>query len=156
MEKAGKPLASEPRTTTEIIAGTAFFGGLAGEHLEAIVRLCQREDYPEGYRIYNIGEPARTFYVLVDGMVRFAIGFGPRKASAGEVLRRGGVFGWAAISQGMPHRIATATCLTRSTVLAIDGMALFELMEARHSLGYHVMKQLNLLITGKLTDFAAA
>jgi CRP-like cAMP-binding protein len=65
----------------------------------------------------------------------------------------------AAISQLQEHaedvRIATASCVTPCTVLAIDGDTLNDLMEQDTALGFQLMKQLNLLVTRTLTAFAA-
>lgn len=146
---------SRPVSSADILAGTAFFAELTPQQLEQVSRLGRVEEYPEGSRIYNLGDTARNFYILIDGMVSFAVGFGGRNASAGKILRRGEVFGWAGLTPGAQRRIATASCLTPCAVLAIDGNALLELMEQDFGLGYRVMKQLNVLITGTLTAFAA-
>jgi CRP/FNR family transcriptional regulator, cyclic AMP receptor protein len=143
------------RTPADILSQADFFAGLSPRQLDSISEIGLLQEYAEGCEIYNLGEPAKNVYVLIDGMVRFAIGFGSRKATAGDILRRGEVFGWAALTPGSRQRIATASCLTPCTVLAIDGDVLVELMERDHTLGYRIMKQLNLLITGTLTAFAA-
>ncbi len=88
-------------------------------------------------------------------MVRFTIGWGAREASAGEILRRGELFGWAALVEGAQRRIATSSCVTPCVALAIDGNGCLALMDRDNSMGYRVMKQLNLLITSTLTSFAA-
>lgn len=142
-------------TPADILSQTDFFAGLTPRQLALVSDISQLQEYGEGCQIYNLGESARNFYVLIEGMVRFAIGFGSRNASAGDILRRGEVFGWAALTPGARQRIATASCVTPCTVLAINGDALVELMEQDHSLGFRVMKQLNFLITGTLTAFAA-
>lgn len=138
----------------QILARTSFFSGLSAAQLELISSVSRIEECGEGFQIYKIGETAKTLYVLIDGMVRFAISFGNRDASAGDVLRRGQVFGWAALTPPSNVRIATASCLTACSVLAIDGDSLLQLMEQDHTLGYRLMRQLNILITGTLTAFA--
>jgi toluene monooxygenase system ferredoxin subunit len=137
------------------LATSAFFADLTAEQLQALARLFRVEDYPQGSEIYNLGDRASYFYVLMDGLVRFTIGRGGRQASAGEVIRSGQVFGWAAIVERAQRRIATAYCLTPCKVLAADGNELLKLMDQDHSMGYHVMKQMTLLITGELTAFAS-
>lgn len=137
------------------LATSAFFADLTAEQLQALARLFRVEDYPQGSEIYNLGDRASDFYVLMDGLVRFTIGRGGRQASAGEVIRSGQVFGWAAIVERAQRRIATAYCLTPCKVLAADGNELLKLMDQDHSMGYHVMKQMTLLITGELTAFAS-
>lgn len=147
--------AALPPTPIRILSQTVFFAGLTTEQLERISSISRFEEWEEGRQIYNIGEPAKVLYVLIEGMVRFAIGYGTRNASAGDILRRGQVFGWAALTPRANLRIATASCLTSSTVLAIDGDSLLSLMEEDHTMGYRIMHQFSLLITGTLTAFAA-
>ena len=137
-----------------ILSQTAFFGDLSALQLERVAALSEIQECEEGRQVYRIGEPATTVYVLVRGMVRHAIGFGHRNASAGGILRGGEVFGWAALTPSCNVRIATASCLTASSILAIDGPGLIRLMEQDHTLGYRLMTQLNWLITGTLTGFA--
>lgn len=138
----------------DVLARTEFFSGLDRQQLRALASISELREHRDGEAIYNHGEAARYLYVLVEGVVQFAIGFGNR-TSAGDMLRRGKVFGWAALTPGARQRIATATCITACTVLALDGDACFKLMEADHTLGFRLMMQLNLLITGTLTAFAA-
>ncbi|MBI2311865.1 MAG: cyclic nucleotide-binding domain-containing protein [Betaproteobacteria bacterium] len=142
-------------SAADILSRTGFFAELSPRQLYEISRLCRVEEYPEGAQVYRLGEPARNFYILAEGIVSFAVGFGARNASAGKILKHGEVFGWAAVTPGAQRRIATASCLTPCTVLAIDGNGLLELMESDHALGYRIMKQVNVLITGTLTAFAA-
>jgi toluene monooxygenase system ferredoxin subunit len=71
------------------------------------------------------------------------------------VLKRGEVFGWAALVESAHTRIATARAITPCTVLAVSGEQLTIMMDEDHSLGYRLMRQLNELITGNLTAFAA-
>lgn len=142
-------------TPSKVLSKTAFFAGLTAEQLDLVSNISRLRECAEGCQIYCIGETAKTLYVLIDGMVRFAIGYGNRNASAGDILRRGQVFGWAALTPSANLRVATASCLTPCTVLTIDGDGLIALMEQDHTLGFRIMKQLIILITGTLTAFAA-
>ncbi len=139
----------------EILRGTGFFSGLTAAQCACVAAPGRLETYRQDSQIYNIGDAAADFYVLVDGMVRFSIGLGSRRTAAGQVLRRGEVFGWAALIEEAPNRIASAYCISPCTVLAVRGDQLLLLMEADHSLGFRLMKQLNALITGNLTAFAS-
>src|SRR4051794_30601994 len=96
----------------ELLAQTPFFSGLHGAQLERLAAVGQVRTYPQDTRIYAIGDPVDDFYVLADGMVRFTLGLGKRETSAGDFMRRGDVFGWAALVEGYSRRIATAYCLT--------------------------------------------
>lgn len=137
-----------------ILSQTEFFADLTDAQLMLVSSACRIEQCAEGYPIYKIGETAKTIYVLLDGKVRFAISYGKRDAAAGDILHRGQVFGWAALTPTSNVRIATASCLTPCSVLALDGDSLLHLMEQDHTLGYRLMSQLNILITGTLIAFA--
>jgi toluene monooxygenase system ferredoxin subunit len=138
----------------DILARTEFFSGLDPVRLRKLAAVSHLQDFAEGVEVYNHGQPARYLYVLAEGLVQFAIGFRDR-TSGGDMIRRGNVFGWAALTPGVRQRIATATCVTPCTVLAIDGTECFALMQADHTLGFHVMTRLNLMITSTLTAFVA-
>jgi CRP-like cAMP-binding protein len=141
-------------TAAAILSQTDFFRALTPAQLDRVALLSEIQHCDEGQQVYRIGEPATSIYVLVQGMVRLAVGFGGRNASAGNVLRRGEVFGWAALTPSSNLRIATASCLTPCTFLLINGDSLIHLMEGDHTLGYRLMTKLNRLITGTLTAFA--
>jgi CRP-like cAMP-binding protein len=144
----------ETLTPALILSQTGFFRELTPSQIDRVVALSEMLHFEEGQQVYRISEPAKAIYVLVRGTVRHSIGFGGRNANAGDILRRGEVFGWAALTPSCNQRIATASCLTPCSFLAIDGPGLLRLMEQDHTLGYRVMSQLNRLITGTLTAFA--
>jgi CRP-like cAMP-binding protein len=148
-------LASGTAPGAGIVAAAGFFSGLTQAQHAAIAALGRIEHYRQDDHIYSLGDAAHDCYVLVDGTVRFSIGLGNRRTAAGQVLHRGEVFGWAALVDGAPTRIASAVCLTACTVLAINGEQLLLMMESDHTMGFRLMKQLNVLITGNLTAFAS-
>ncbi len=137
-----------------ILSQTSFFQGLTPAQIDNVAAVSTMQPFEGGGQVYRIGEPAKALYVLVDGTVRLSIGFGGRNAKAGDIVRRGDVFGWAALTPGCNQRIATASCLSPCDILAVDGVALMNLMERDHTLGYRLMTQLTRLITGTLTAFA--
>ncbi len=146
---------SAPVSVPSVLAQARFFSGLTPAQLERVAALARVERFPQDTRIYNLGDSADDFFVLADGMVRFTLGLGKRETSAGEIIRRGEVFGWAALIESAQKRIATALCLTACDVIALNGNQLIALMEGDNGLGYTVMKQLSVLLTSELTSFAA-
>ena len=138
-----------------VLAEARFFSGLTEEQRAQIAALASVKTFPQDTRIYTIGDAVDDFYVLAEGMVRFTLGLGKRETSAGDIIRRGDVFGWAPLVEGQPRRIATAYCLTACAVVAIDGAGLMALMEGEASLGYGLMKKLAVLLTSELVAFAA-
>jgi toluene monooxygenase system ferredoxin subunit len=142
-------------SSREILRSTAFFRDLTATQLERMTLLGRVETYPQDASVYTLGQAADDFYVLVDGMVRFTIGLGNRSTHAGQVLKRGEVFGWAALVESAHTRIATARAITPCTVLALNGEQMNIMMDEDNGLGYRLMRELNELITGNLTAFAA-
>jgi toluene monooxygenase system ferredoxin subunit len=138
-----------------VLGQARFFAGLPAAHLERVAALGRMRSFPQDTRIYTIGDAVDYFYVLAEGMVRFTLGLGKRDTTAGDIIRRGDVFGWAPLVEGHTRRIATAYCLTACSVVAIDGSQLVALMDAELGLGYAVMKKLAVLLTSELTSFAA-
>jgi CRP-like cAMP-binding protein len=147
----GKPEAD----AAGVLAQARFFGALTKPQLARVAALGRVRAFPQDTRIYTIGDAVDDFYVLADGMVRFTLGLGKRETSAGDIIRRGEVFGWAPLVEGHPQRIATAYCLTACEVFAIPGAALMALMESDASIGYALMKKLAVLLTSELVAFAA-
>jgi CRP-like cAMP-binding protein len=139
----------------ELLAQARFFSGLSTAQLDRLAALGHPRAYPQDTRIYTIGDSVDDFYVIAEGSVRFTLGLDKRETSAGGFMRRGDVFGWAALVEGYSRRIATAYCLTPCNVVAFPGAELHKLMESDHSLGYAVMKRLALLLTSELISFAA-
>ena len=142
-------------SSVDLLKLTEFFSGLDGAQLESIAAISFQEHYAMGAEIYHLGQRAENFYVLIDGIVRFTVGHGVRRASAGELIHRGQVIGWAALVEGAPMRTATAFCLTGCTVLTLRGQDLLALMDEDVRMGYLIMKRLNRLVNGQLTSFAA-
>jgi len=139
----------------EVLGQTRFFSGLSKPQLARVAALGRVRSFPQDTRIYTVGDAVDDFYVLADGMVRFTLGLGKRDTAAGDIIRRGDVFGWAPLVEGHSRRIATAYCLTACAVVAIDGAELMALMDADLALGYALMKKLAVLLTSELVAFAA-
>lgn len=139
----------------DIIAQTEFFAALTGEQHAQVAGISRLQQFPKGEPVYRKGDPPDAFYVLTDGIVRFSLHLGQAHASAGEIIRCGEVFGWAALVEPATARLATAHCLTDASVLSIDGARLLALMESDSALGYRIMKRLNALISGNFNHFVA-
>jgi toluene monooxygenase system ferredoxin subunit len=132
-----------------------LFAGISEGTLAQINALARREEYPQGGTLYEVGDSADDFYVLESGRVEFLIGRDERTRPAGFMLRKGEVFGWAALLESQPLRIAKATCLERSTLLRINGKRVLKVLEADPASGYVVMRRLSSLIARYLASSGA-
>jgi len=95
-----------------VLAQARFFSALDKAHLARVAALGEARSFQADTRIYTVGDAVDHFYVLGEGMVRFTLGLSKRDTSAGDIIHRGDVFGWAALVEGHSKRIATAYCLT--------------------------------------------
>ena len=75
------------------------------------------------------------------------IGREDRTSLAGFMLRKGEVFGWAALLEDQPSRIAKAACVEKSTLLRLNGEEVLRVLSEEPASGYLVMRQLSMLIT---------
>jgi len=132
-----------------------LFAGLPEGTLAQINALARREEYQQGGTLYEVGDPVDDFYVLESGRVEFLIGRDDRTSPAGFMLRKGEVFGWAALLESQPVRIAKATCIERSTLLRINGKRVLNVLEADPASGYLVMRRLSSLIARYLASSGA-
>ena len=123
-----------------------LFNGIDEGTLAALAKLAKREELDEGSVLYRPGDPADDFFVLESGRVEFQIGRDERVNPAGFILRKGEAFGWAALLDNHPQRIAGARALEKSVLLRINGKQALKLLESDAASGYVVMRRLAGLI----------
>ncbi len=127
-----------------------LFSGVSDETLGRLNKIAYREEHQSGSTLYAIGAPTDDLYILESGRVEFVIGRDDRTSAAGFVLRKGEVFGWAALLEHQPQRIAMATCLEDSAILRLSGEQTLRVLESDPVSGYLVMRKLSSLITRHL------
>ncbi len=123
-----------------------LFAGLPDSTLDSIIGIAHREQLDAGATLYDVGDPAEHFYVLESGRVNFAIGRDERTSPAGFALRKGEVFGWNALLDQYPQRIAAATCLDSASLLKINGKEMLQILKSDPAAGFIVMRRLSSLI----------
>jgi toluene monooxygenase system ferredoxin subunit len=132
-----------------------LFHGLDGPILEKLAALARREVHDPGDVLYRPGDPAQDFFVLDAGRVEFIVGRDERTSPGGFMLKKGEVFGWAALLEGQPRRIASARCLERSELLRINGESALRVLEGEPAAGFAVMRRLAALIARYLASSGA-
>jgi len=137
------------------LQASELFADVSEATLAALHGLARSEECIGGITLYNIGDAADDLYVLESGRVEFLIGRDDRTSAAGFMLRRGEIFGWNALIENQPLRIAQATCLEKSAVLRLNGKETLKILEADPASGYHVMRKLSSLITRYLSSSGA-
>ena len=142
----------------QLLRRCEVFVGLDDSDLQKIAELpsWQRKTYNAGEFIFREGAVSNNFYVLDDGEINLLVA--SRKEGTKELIQvavdtvtKGDVFGWSSLVA--PHtRSMSAICIKRSTMIAVSGTELNELMDRNHSLGYEVTKSLVRVIAKRLRE----
>lgn len=122
-----------------------MFAGLSDEVLDRIAALATLETFEEGDKVYELGDDATDMFVVETGRIRFALGVGNRDGG-GSIMTKGMAFGWAALLESDPRRVATAVCLEDSTVYRIPAAPLLKLFAENTQGGYRVMRRLATIV----------
>ena len=128
------------------------FQTVSDELLEDIAKLARLRSYARGDVIYHAGDVADNIQIVSSGSVRHVMKLGEAGADLNCVMAAGEVFGWAAVFEGQPARLATTTCLERTEVLQIDGEDLMALIRRSPVTGDVIMSRFATMIT---KEFAA-
>jgi toluene monooxygenase system ferredoxin subunit len=134
------------------LSAAELFAGITEQTLKVMTELAKKEEFDAGRALYGVGDPVDDFFILESGRVEFLIGRDERVSPAGFMLRKGEVFGWAALLDNQPRRIARATCLERSQVLRINGKEALRVLAGDPASGYVVMRHLSSLIARYLVS----
>ena len=129
---------------------SALFRGVSDAVIARLDELVRREECDNLSTLYDLDDPADDLYILESGRVEFIIGREDRTSLAGFMLRKGEVFGWAALLEDHPRRIAKAACVAKSAVLRLNGAEVLKVLADEPASGYLVMRQLSTLITKHL------
>jgi CRP/FNR family transcriptional regulator, cyclic AMP receptor protein len=126
----------------EVLRRFPFFSGLDADQLKAIAMMADEVKYQAGEWIIEEDEPADTLYFILKGEVHIFINIDAagETRTAMTVLTAGETIGWAALLSEIESRNASAETQTDTTVVAIDGEKLRQLLDNDHTLGYTVMQ----------------
>ena len=130
----------------ELLRKVDLFRGLSDQTLEAIAKMAQSRSYEDGEHIYQLGDDAKELFLVASGRIRFSMGVGNRPDPSGSTKVPGALFGWAALLEQEPRRVATASCLEDSTLFVIPGDKLLDLFGRDQAAGYLVMRRLATMI----------
>jgi CRP-like cAMP-binding protein len=140
----------------ELLRRYTFFGPLKDDQFSAIALITDEIKVASGSTIFEEGQEANNFYLLMDGSVDLTYKseeeYHPktkRVFSVGEV-NPGEVFGISALLD--PYRFnASAHASKDSRVLIIDAAGLRSLMNANTALGFTLMQQVAKATMERLT-----
>ena len=142
-------------TTTEFLSRSELFSELSMETLGEIASICREITLGKGEFVFRIGDPSKDLFILVEGVVD--LGFGARSADGsaeGAIRESGDVFGWGALVGETNYRMINAICVQETRLVAVDGLALMNLLEASSG-GFTFLRKLLAIILNRMVSLAA-
>lgn len=134
---------------TAVLKNHPFFRGFSPELIEKLVPYASVINFPPGKMIFNEGEEANHFYLILTGSVILEVfipNYGPVTI---ERIEAGDVLGWSWLYA--PHRWhfnARASEETRAILL--NGKTLRESIEEDLELGFNLLKRMTRVVEHRL------
>ena len=108
--------------------------------LEIMRPLAQLNLFGERHVIFEEGQEADSFYMLLKGKVILEIEASEVIMISLEAVKPGYSFGWPALLPGLKYN-AYAICVEPCEVMAAPGGKFLELLDKDHTIGYKFMKR---------------
>jgi len=132
-----------------IIQKADLFRDVKGETMNEVSRIMVEGTYNKGSLVFKAGDPADSFYLVVEGRVRLSIG------AEGEIdytaSLPGEAFGWTGMVD-RPVYVATAECLTPCKLVKIEKGRLNSVLEKDPEGGMLFYKRLAGAVVQRLID----
>jgi CRP-like cAMP-binding protein len=128
----------------EFLRNSLLFENLTEDELDIVSELGREEVYEAGETIVREGVEINRLYIVKEGRVvievTLRLGSGPGRQGVIDVISEGRIFGWWGRK---PYTLLeSARCIEKTTVIVLDGLALWGLLEQDNVMGYKVMKRL--------------
>ncbi len=131
-----------------------FFKLLDKRDIAKIADLCQVNTHESGEYVFQQGDYGEHLYIITQGYIHLerSVDLGVRKGSVViEALGKGRVLGCWSTLLDMPHiLISSATCQKPTTIIAIKGKDLRQMMVGNTELGFNIMERLCFLLRDRI------
>ena len=138
----------------EIIKTSQLFWRTFDNQIDKLVDLCQEKSYEAGACIFCEGENARDLYIVEEGKValemEIRIGSRTRKQATIDVITKGQIFGWSAVSE-RPVLTASAISVEDTKLLVFSGNLIRHLCDEDTDLCRKVMQELVNVVENRLS-----
>ncbi|EMI16509.1 cyclic nucleotide-binding domain (cNMP-BD) protein [Rhodopirellula maiorica SM1] len=106
--------------------------------VEPLAELASLQTYPAQQLLFREGEVHARIYWIKEGRVRLEMSGTRAGAKAMLTAGPGDLLGWSALL-GDQRMTATAVATLETTLISFDAVALLQLCEQNHDIGYKVM-----------------
>lgn len=131
----------------KILYRVPTFAGLYDDEYHALAKACGAENFKEGEVIFHEGDSGAKLYIILAGEVTIST------EHSGVIARLKPIdlFGEVAMVQPI-NRVATATAVSKTTVLTLTRMALEELQVDEPRAAFMVLRNLAAALAEKLSS----
>jgi len=126
-----------------------FLDALPGTVRNQLDAIAVPKDFPPGAMLFQEGTEHDDVYLVLEGHLRLEMFVRDRGRLPIMTVGPGDLVGWSPLFAG--HAMtATAMALEPVKTLSFDGQDLRGLCETEHEVGYHVMRQIALVLSERL------
>jgi len=126
-------------TLPERIKRLFYFRQLTDEQLNALVSLCAIQRFEEGELIFQEGESAQAFYIVLSGKVQIYKISREGKEMILHLFGPGEMFAEVPIFSGIPRYPANSLCMAPSEILSIQGKGFRTLVMAHPDIALSIL-----------------
>ena len=135
----------------DILSQNPWFQSLETDHFEKVLAIAGLTSWPEGQTIFAEGEQDAHLYLILEGRVAIEKYVPGRGRVTLLTLGPSELFGWSAVVPVIGTRTATARAMAPTRAVTFDSVALRQLCDEDHDLGYLVYRRLTHIIAGRLS-----
>ncbi len=140
-----------PEAMLGILKATMPFQVVSDAMLRKIAAISWKVSFKAGDTLYEAGGPAEDLFIVVSGKVDHELQPGVNARRPMKTLVQGDVFGWAALLEKVPNRLAKAVCTQDAVIIRINGDELLKVLESDPDAGDVVMSRFATMITRDYT-----
>jgi len=141
----------DAESIVEILRQTMPLQVAGDDLLRKIAAIGTRVSYAPGAKIYEVGDDADDIYIIVSGKVEHTLEPGVHARLSRQILQKGDVFGWAALLEKTPRRLAKVVCVDATETVRIGGDDLLRVLATDPDVGDVVMSRFSTMITREYT-----
>ena len=124
------------------VTGQELFQSLSHDAVQKINEISEVQTYEAGATIFEPNQDAKNFYLLLDGLIALRFPGKEEAFSAGLVrIEKHDLIGAGALL-GSHRYVSQAYCVEKSSVLAMDGKKLREILEEDRIVGFDVVMKI--------------
>lgn len=126
--------------TPQMLSKTSLFEGLTEEQLKAVADISEDTTCQQGEMLFWEGDPAELLYILVEGEIDVFVQLSsrPERVTVSVISQPYQTLGWSGLVAPNVYT-ASALCEVDCRLVAIDGVALIEVLKGDPEMGFIVM-----------------